>query len=153
MFLFPPKKGRFDENSENAEFAFYPLETRASLLRPLKTTKMAGVTQARHGSESRVCSSLNFSSETVLSRQYSACLIKGMLKSAVKQRGRERKGPPKISQKFCLRDWPISSADFPSRLLWKGQSTILALFRRRISFSRPLCFTADFGAFHWGPPS
>ena len=27
--------------------------------------------------------------------------------------GRERKGPPKIIQKFRVRNWPISSADFP----------------------------------------
>ena len=43
-------RGRFDENGENDEFAFYPLKTRASLLRPPKTpkmTKMAGVTQAK----------------------------------------------------------------------------------------------------------
>ena len=45
-----PKRGRFDENGENDEFAFYSLKTRASLLRPPKTTKMtkmAGVTQAK----------------------------------------------------------------------------------------------------------
>ena len=54
------------------------------------------------------------------------------LLSAAEQRGRERKGPPEIIKKFRLRNWPISSADFPSRLLWKGQSTILALFRTRI---------------------
>ena len=29
-----------------------------------------------------------------------------------KPRGRERKGPPEIIQKFRLRKWPISSADF-----------------------------------------
>ena len=54
-----PKRGRFDENGENDEFAFYPLKTRASLLRPLKTTKMtkmAGVTQEKAWfSKSRVC--------------------------------------------------------------------------------------------------
>ena len=33
--------------------------------------------------------------------------------SAVKQRGRERKEPSEIIQKFRLRNWPISSADFP----------------------------------------
>ena len=33
--------------------------------------------------------------------------------SAVKQSGRQRKGPPEIIQKFRLRKWPISSADFP----------------------------------------
>ena len=41
------------------------------------------------------------------------------------------KGPGDI-QKFRLRNWPISSADFSSTLLWKGQSIILALFRKRI---------------------
>ena len=44
------KRGRFDESGENDECAFYPLKTRASLLRPPKTTKMtkmAGVTQAK----------------------------------------------------------------------------------------------------------
>ena len=35
-------------------------------------------------------------------------------KSAVKQRGRERKGPPEIIQKkIRLSKWPISSAEFP----------------------------------------
>ena len=37
--------------------------------------------------------------------------------SAVKQRGGERKGPPEIIQKFRLRNWPISSADFPMTLM------------------------------------
>ena len=44
------KRGRFDENGENDESAFYPLKTRASLLGPPKTTKMTqmpGVTQAK----------------------------------------------------------------------------------------------------------
>ena len=36
---FMPERGRFDENGENDEFAFYPLKTRASLLRPPKTMK------------------------------------------------------------------------------------------------------------------
>ena len=58
-----PKKGLFDENGENDEFAFYPLKTRALLLRPPKTTKMtkmAGVTQEKAWfRKSRVCSFLN----------------------------------------------------------------------------------------------
>ena len=29
-----PKRGRFDENGENDEFAFYPLKTRVWLLKP-----------------------------------------------------------------------------------------------------------------------
>ena len=33
--------------------------------------------------------------------------------SALKQRGRKRKGSPESIQKFRLRKWPISSADFP----------------------------------------
>ena len=79
-------------------------------------------------------------------------VLKILGSSAVKQRGRERKGPPEIVQKYRLRNWPISSADFPSRLLWKGQSTILALLRRRIlgqypaapCSPGPIWFTADF---------
>ena len=46
-------------------------------------------------------------------------------------KGRERKGPPEIIQKFRLRRWPISSADF-LRLLCKEQSTILAFLGRRL---------------------
>ena len=58
-----PKTGRFDENGENDEFAFYPLKTRVWLLRPpeseTKTTKMAGVTQEKAWlRKGRVCSSL-----------------------------------------------------------------------------------------------
>ena len=71
-------------------------------------------------------------------------------KSAVKPRGRERKRPPEIIQKFRLRKWPISSADCPVTPM-EEQSTILALFGRRILgqypaapfFSWPHCFTAD----------
>ena len=55
--------GRFDENGENDESAFYPLKTGASLHGPPKTTKvtkMAGVTQAKAWfGKSLVCSSLN----------------------------------------------------------------------------------------------
>ena len=43
----PCQKGAFDEDGENDEFAFYPLKRGASLLRHPKTTKMAGVTQAK----------------------------------------------------------------------------------------------------------
>ena len=45
-------------------------------------------------------------SETSFSRR-------GVLISAGKRSGRERKGPPEIIQKFRLRKRPISSADFP----------------------------------------
>ena len=47
--LAMPERGRVDKNGENDEFTFYPLKTRASLLRPpkaTKMTKMAGVAQA-----------------------------------------------------------------------------------------------------------
>ena len=57
-----PKRGRFDENGESDEFAFYPLKTRVWLLRPPKTTKMtkmAGVTQEKAWfRKNLVCSSL-----------------------------------------------------------------------------------------------
>ena len=57
-----PKGGRFDENGENDEVAFYPLKTGVSLLRPPKTTKMAGVTQEKAWfRKSRASSSLTFS--------------------------------------------------------------------------------------------
>ena len=52
-----PKRGRFDENGENDEFAFCLLKTRSSLLRPLKTTKMTKMghwrvsLRKRHGLE------------------------------------------------------------------------------------------------------
>ena len=61
-FCTLPKRGRFDENGENDEFAFYPLKTRVSLLRPPQTTKMtkmADVTQEKAWfRKSRACSSL-----------------------------------------------------------------------------------------------
>ena len=61
-----------------------------------------------------------------------------------------RRRPLEIIQKFRLGNLPISSADFPM-IPMEGQSTILALFRRRILrpypaapfFSRPLWFTAE----------
>ena len=54
-----PKRGRFDENSENDEFALYPLKTRVSLLKPPKTTKMTKITQEKAWfGKSRVCTSL-----------------------------------------------------------------------------------------------
>ena len=57
-----PKRGRFDENGENYEFAFYPLKTRVSPLIPPKTTimtKMAGATREKAWGENPVCSSLS----------------------------------------------------------------------------------------------
>ena len=62
-FCSVPKRGRFDENGENDKFAFCSVQkTRASLLRPLKTTKMTkmvGVTEAKAWfRKGRVCSSL-----------------------------------------------------------------------------------------------
>ena len=60
-----PKRGRFDENGENDEFAFCPLKTRVSL-RPPKTMKVTkwrmtpDVTQAKAWfRRSRVCSCLS----------------------------------------------------------------------------------------------
>ena len=50
VFCLLTTRGRFDENGENDELAFDPLKTRASLLRPPKTTKMtkvAGATQTK----------------------------------------------------------------------------------------------------------
>ena len=47
--------------------------------------------------------------------------------SAVKHRDRERKGP----QRFRLRNWPISSADFPMTPM-EGTEHHFGLFRRRI---------------------
>ena len=59
-----PKRGCLDENGENDEFAFYPLNTRVWLLRPPKTTKMtkmAGVTQEKAWfRKGQVCSSLTY---------------------------------------------------------------------------------------------
>ena len=64
--LFLKKRGRFDENGENDEFACYPKKTRVWLLRLPKTTKMtkmAGVTQEKAWfRKGRVCSSLMVSS-------------------------------------------------------------------------------------------
>ena len=36
-----------DENGENDESALYPLKTRVSLLKTMKMTEMAGVTQTK----------------------------------------------------------------------------------------------------------
>ena len=47
--------------------------------------------------------------------------------SAVKQRGRERKGPPEIIQTFRLRNWPISSAAFPVTPM-EGTDTVFGPF-------------------------
>ena len=59
VFVPCQKRGRFDENGENDKFTFHPLKTRASHIRLQKTTKMAGVTQAKAWfRKSRVCSSL-----------------------------------------------------------------------------------------------
>ena len=49
--LSPAKKGPFDENSKNDEFAFYPLKTRASLLRPRKRRKWRVSLRQSHGLE------------------------------------------------------------------------------------------------------
>ena len=58
-FCSVPNRGCFDENGENDEFAFYPLKTQASLFKHPKTTKIAGVTQAKAWFRKRlVCFSL-----------------------------------------------------------------------------------------------
>ena len=84
---------------------------------------------------------LGFSSETDRERvwiqiQDSCWDLQARLSSAVRQRGRERKGPPEIIQKFRLRKWPISSADFPMTPMGRTE-TVLALFGRRISGQYP----------------
>ena len=50
-FCALPKRGSLDENGDNDKLAFYPLKTRASLLRPPKTTKMS--LRQRHGLEKK----------------------------------------------------------------------------------------------------
>ena len=42
-----PERGSWDENGDNDGFAFYPLKTSASLLRPPKMKKMTKITQAK----------------------------------------------------------------------------------------------------------
>ena len=65
--------------------------------------------------------------------------LNGTMLSAVKQRGRERKGTPEITQKFRSRNWPISSADLPMTLM----EAFLGAISSGPLFSRPLWFTAD----------
>ena len=73
--------------------------------------------------------------------------------SAVKQRGRERKGPPEIIQKFRLRKWPILSADFPRAPMERTEHHFGPFWEKDFGaisggpfFARPLCFTADIPA-------
>ena len=68
----------------------------------------------------------------------------------VKQRGRERKGPPEIIQKFRLRKWPISSADFPMIPMERAEHHIGPFWEKDFGaisgspfLSRPLLFTPD----------
>ena len=75
-------------------------------------------------------------------------------KSAVKQRGRERKGPQKSSRNIVSETGRFR-VQISLWLLWKGQSTVLALFCQQDFWeisggplfsrrdSRPLCFTAE----------
>ena len=52
-------------------------------------------------------------------------LSRTMFYSAVKHCCRERKGPPEIiSRNFTLRNWPISSADFPMAPMDPGRNYI-----------------------------
>ena len=67
-----------------------------------------------------------------------ATLHKMLSDSAVNERGRERKGPPETIQKFCLRKWPISNADFPMTPM--EQSTLVALLERRMVGEYPAAF-------------
>ena len=67
----------------------------------------------------------------------------GAPRSAVNQRGRERKGPPEIIQKF-------SSADFPMTPMERTEHHFGPFWEKDFGaisggpfFSRPLCFTAD----------
>ena len=69
--------------------------------------------------------------------------------SAVKQKDRERKGPPETIQKFRLRNWTISSAHSPMTPM-EGREHHFGPFLekdfggiRRPLFSRPLWFTAE----------
>ena len=70
--------------------------------------------------------------------------------SAVKQRGRERKGPSDIIQKFRLRKWPISTADFPMSPMEKTEHHFGPFCGKDFGaisggpfFSRPLFLTVD----------
>ena len=79
-------------------------------------------------------------------------IFSALLKSAVNQTGRERKGPPEIIQKFCLRKWPISSADFPMTPMERAEHHSGPCWEKDFGaisggpfFSRPLCSTADQG--------
>ena len=79
------------------------------------------------------------------------------LVSAVKLRGRERKGHPEIIQKFRLRSWPISSADFPLTPM-EGEHHRGPCWEKDFGeisggplFSRPLCFTSDSNRVFSGP--
>ena len=59
-------------------------------------------------------------------------------------------GPPEVIQKFHLRKWPISSADFPMTPMERTKHHFGAFGEKDFGaisggpfFSRPLCFTAD----------
>ena len=72
--------------------------------------------------------------------------------SAVNKRGRERKGPPEINQKYRLRKWPISSADFPMTPMERAEHYFGSFWEKEFGtisggplFSRPIWFTADSG--------
>ena len=72
------------------------------------------------------------------------------LPSAVNQRGRERKGRPEIIQKFRVRKWPISSADFPMTPMERAEHHSGPFWEKDFGatpggpfFSRPLCCTAE----------
>ena len=79
-----------------------------------------------------------------------ADILSNLCGITVKQRGRERKGPPEIIQKFRLRKWPISSADFPMAPMERTEHHFGPFREKDLGavsggpfFSWPLCFTAD----------
>ena len=70
--------------------------------------------------------------------------------SSVQQRGRERKGQPEIIQRFRLRKWPISSADFPMTPMERAEHHFGPFWEKDLGaisggpfFSWPLNFTAE----------
>ena len=79
VFVPCQKGGRFNKNGDNDPCVFYPLKTRASLLRSPKTTKMtrmAGVTQANIWfRKKRVCLSLTSCSLTKTRVSFPECSL------------------------------------------------------------------------------
>ena len=132
MFLSPAKRGRFDENGENHELAFYPLKTRASLFRPPKTTKMtkmAGVTQAKAWfRKSRVCSCLRCGNHIAIGWAHICCsvLILGPHSKSTQDFGRGEKAPtPTLSVLLVKGPDFVLTKDSPAALLQDHSLSIL----------------------------